>query len=319
MTCSSAAPSPPTTTTSGIFGGGFASVSVLGYTYISDITSQEDRTARISFLDATLILARPVGNTLGAKLYLFSGYYAVFATSGLFALLGALYAFFVLKDSVTKEVVDHKKAKKQGLCEMLKEKNPLTIVRTLFKPRKGLRRKMILWSFFLFFLHNLTDQSTIYLYTRKKFGWNEQDFSTYFSVDTVHGAVRALLVTPLLSKVCFSCTIVPLLLLQVLLVHDPMIGMLGAMSWVTCFAVWGLATKGWMMFVLLPTYNILLSYYLTTLPPYYPCTLLPYSPATLPPSYPYTLIPIVRLPYYPNHPNTTLLVSLALYSSTLLP
>ena len=34
-----------------------------------------------------------------------------------------------------------------------------------------------------------------------------------------------------------------------LLVHDPMIGVLGALSWVTCFAVWSLATEGWMMYL----------------------------------------------------------------------
>jgi hypothetical protein len=28
-----------------------------------------------------------------------------------------------------------------------------------------------------------------------------------------------------------------------------MIGMMGAMSWITCFTVWSLATKGWMLFL----------------------------------------------------------------------
>ena len=31
--------------------------------------------------------------------------------------------------------------------------------------------------------------------------------------------------------------------------HDPMIGMMGALSWVCYFAVTGLATKGWMMYM----------------------------------------------------------------------
>ena len=34
-----------------------------------------------------------------------------------------------------------------------------------------------------------------------------------------------------------------------LLVHDPMVGVLGALSWVTCFALWSLATEGWMMYL----------------------------------------------------------------------
>ena len=36
---------------------------------------------------------------------------------------------------------------------------------------------------------------------------------------------------------------------KVLHVHDPMIGMMGALSWVTSFMVWALATQGWMMYL----------------------------------------------------------------------
>ena len=36
---------------------------------------------------------------------------------------------------------------------------------------------------------------------------------------------------------------------KVLNVHDPMIGMMGALSWVTSFMVWALATQGWMMYM----------------------------------------------------------------------
>ena len=36
---------------------------------------------------------------------------------------------------------------------------------------------------------------------------------------------------------------------KVLNVHDPMIGMMGALSWVTSFMVWALATQGWMMYL----------------------------------------------------------------------
>ena len=215
----------------GLFGGGFASVSMIGYTYVSDVTSHEDRTARISALDAFPVLASPLGNLLGAKLFLYSGYYPVFLTSGLFAVLGALYAATVLKETVPREKV----AARQGLRKMLQEKNPLTILRTLVRPRSGLKRTMVLWSFFLFVVHNMYNKDGLYLYTRKKFNWNEQDFSYFTLADSLHGFTRAVIVTPFLSKV--------------LLVHDPLIGMMGAMSWVTTFTVWALATQGWLMYL----------------------------------------------------------------------
>ena len=98
--------------------------------------------------------------------------------------------------------------------------NRATVVRTLARPRQGFRRRMILWSILTFLVHNLNYKGNLYLFTRKKFGWNEQDFSMYDSIDTIHGFTRALLVTPFLSKVhhmddrfrhedfrCYLCTI----------------------------------------------------------------------------------------------------------------
>ena len=91
-------------------------------------------------------------------------------------------------------------------------------------------------------------------------------------MDTIHGFTRACIVTPFLSKVKsdFSAKNIPnkgkqqqagdlpkqickvLILIsitKVLNVHDPMIGMMGALSWVTSFMVWALATQGWMMYL----------------------------------------------------------------------
>ena len=78
-------------------------------------------------------------------------------------------------------------------------------------------------------------------------------------MDTIHGFTRACIVTPFLSKVCVAKTLdqtlsilnmtTIVIITKVLNVHDPMIGMMGALSWVTSFMVWALATQGWMMYL----------------------------------------------------------------------
>ena len=77
-------------------------------------------------------------------------------------------------------------------------------------------------------------------------------------MDTIHGFTRACIVTPFLSKVrvakklnqTFILTMTTIVIItKVLNVHDPMIGMMGALSWVTSFMVWALATQGWMMYL----------------------------------------------------------------------
>ena len=171
---------------------------MLGYTYIADVTSEEERTARVSVLDAIMMLAKPLGNLIGAKVFLVAGYYPVFALSGLFAFAGALYVMVSLKETLPAQKSDNEKT---TFWEVLRRKNPVTVVRTLARPRQGFRRRMILWSILTFLVHNLNYKGNLYLFTRKKFGWNEQDFSMYDSIDTIHGFTRALLVTPFLSKV----------------------------------------------------------------------------------------------------------------------
>ena len=214
----------------GFFGGGFATVSLLSYSYISDVSSPENIMSRISLLDGLRLLADPAGTYLSGILFHNFGYYVVFTTSGVFALLGALYVIFCLKESITPTKGEH-----HTLCSTLKTKNPLTLVKTVIKPRPGLKRCMVVFSFCLLTIHYLHDKSSLYLYTRKKFGWTEEGYTIYSSVDSFHSFSRAIIVTPFLSKV--------------LKLHDPMIGMMGALSWVCYFAVTGLATQGWMMYM----------------------------------------------------------------------
>ena len=98
---------------------------MLGYTYIADVTSEEERTARVSVLDAIMMLAKPLGNLIGAKVFLVAGYYPVFALSGLFALAGALYVMVSLKETLPAQKSDNEKT---TFWEVLRRKNPVRVV-----------------------------------------------------------------------------------------------------------------------------------------------------------------------------------------------
>ena len=74
----------------------------------------------------------------------------------------------------------------------------------LIKQRTGWKRSMILVSIGLLFVHDLYGKQYTYLYTRKKFGWNEQQYTVFASVESVHGAARAFMVTPFLNKVQYN-------------------------------------------------------------------------------------------------------------------
>ena len=96
-------------------------VATLCNTYISDITSQSDRTSRISLLDAFVMLAMPFGNLIGARLYLHFGYYITFAASGFFAISGALYVALVLKETVVQSSREEKE--RRSICQVPQSQN----------------------------------------------------------------------------------------------------------------------------------------------------------------------------------------------------
>ena len=82
---------------------------------------------------------------------------------------------------------------------------------------------------------------------RNTLKWHSLKCSTFFSFfgDGVGGKGKILLslkVPPINTSIIFFFN-------KVLNVHDPMIGMMGALSWVTSFMVWALATQGWMMYL----------------------------------------------------------------------
>ena len=78
------------------------------YSYMADITNELERTSRLSVLDGTDYISTMLGTFIGAPLFKFFGYYAVFGTSGSFALVGVIYATMVVKESIPGKSSEHK-------------------------------------------------------------------------------------------------------------------------------------------------------------------------------------------------------------------
>ena len=58
--------------------GGFTSFLVGMYGYISDVTGNRARTARIALIDSAVFLGFPVGTIISGPIFAYGGYYAVF-------------------------------------------------------------------------------------------------------------------------------------------------------------------------------------------------------------------------------------------------
>ena len=70
------------------------------FSYMADITNERERTSRLSVLDGTDYISTMLGTFASAPLFSYFGYYVVFGSSGTLALIGFLYAVFIVKESV---------------------------------------------------------------------------------------------------------------------------------------------------------------------------------------------------------------------------
>ena len=82
-----------------LFGGGQAGIFTALYSYMSDITRQENRTSRIAILEVFLMIGFPLGNFLSAKIYLVLGYYGVFGLAAAMDTINLIYSGCFVKET----------------------------------------------------------------------------------------------------------------------------------------------------------------------------------------------------------------------------
>lgn len=78
--------------------GGWVTMFLGVFAYITDITTEEARTFRVGLVNFCMTVGVPVGISLSGILLKMFGYYAIFATTSVMFLLILLYGFFCLKE-----------------------------------------------------------------------------------------------------------------------------------------------------------------------------------------------------------------------------
>ena len=181
--------------------------------YMADITKPDERTSRMAFVDGTDYIFSMIGAAISSVLFFAIGYYGVFGIAAGCALLGLVYGISFMKESLPSE------AKQLETKESFdkKEKSSFSRVwsaltasfKEVAKPRENNRRRMILFLVFNFAFIAIayygTEGSHRYLYTQVKYGWDEADFSLYYSVYRIMYLITLWILIPITSsyfKVC---------------------------------------------------------------------------------------------------------------------
>ncbi|MED5619054.1 TCR/Tet family MFS transporter [Ideonella sp. BN130291] len=195
--------------------------------YVADITPPEQRAKRFGLLGAMFGIGFILGPVMGGLLGSIDLHWPFYA-AGTLALLNWLYGFFVLPESLPKE--------RRQAFEWRKA-NPVGSLKALGQLR-GVGALVVvigLASLAQFILH-----TTWVLYTQLKFGWGPKENGwSLFAVGVMSALVQGVLVGKMLKR--WSAQ---------------RLAVLGLVSSTACYALWGAATEGWMMYAVI-FFNVL--------------------------------------------------------------
>lgn len=194
------------------------------YSYISDVTTSENRTTRLSFADGTDYISTMIGTSSSGPLFKFLGFYFIFGSSAVLSLCAVAYLVCCVRESIprvaaeteTEEIASHQESygalpvvesipTRRSCCHKLPfPSDILASFKTVLKPRAGNARLMIGMLLFNFacyiFAYNGTEGSHRYLFATKKYGWDEQEFTVFLSIYRILYLVTLWLILPILSR-----------------------------------------------------------------------------------------------------------------------
>lgn len=180
--------------------------------YISDVTSKEDRSARITLLDGCYLLTIPIGISLGSFLFhrvVNKSFVVMWALNS--ALLLAAFVFGCLVLNFVSSPKNQKSVKEVSLCEFFKDIFRIGYICKTFKifrkPAPGSltnRRNIVLLIVAMgLYIFQRDEKPYLYMYTQLKFNWGVSEFSFYKTMASVNFAVCMLVGARILTK-CFK-------------------------------------------------------------------------------------------------------------------
>ena len=181
--------------------------------FISDITSQEERTTRFAILDAFTSVGWLIGLPLGTRIKKHFGYITLFATTLGLTIIAFFYTLVFLKDSVHRLTEEQKKGyyKRKAEAEITCGKGvvgkvvklTLSSFKTVFKRREGKTRTWIIMFIVIFILPTFINAGydvVGYLFYRLQYNISTETYGDLISAYFVTNIISQIVVVPFLSK-----------------------------------------------------------------------------------------------------------------------
>ncbi|XP_026494260.1 uncharacterized protein LOC113399360 [Vanessa tameamea] len=180
--------------------GGRVAMTMAVYSYITDITSDSERTFRLGIITAILTLSRPIGLALSGIMTKRFGYYGVFTVACFFYMVGFVYIVIRLKEKTRKKIDNDEP---QTIFSMFSAQDFAATVNVAFKKRQGSRRMQIILVMFAYMFivgPVLGEAQMTYWFTRYKFKFTEIDYSLFLTYSVLVGTIGSFITIYLFSK-----------------------------------------------------------------------------------------------------------------------
>ncbi|XP_034824851.1 lysosomal proton-coupled steroid conjugate and bile acid symporter SLC46A3-like [Maniola hyperantus] len=185
--------------------GGWTTFSMGGFSYISEISSEETRTFRVGLTSLCVTAGGPIGTSFSGILLKYTGYYGVFTTCSLLFCFCIGLGMLCIKHP--EKALDTKEKDKVGFGGFLKSFFDINHVKdtmiVAFKSGPNQRRtKSILVLISVVFIYGpLNGEAMIrYLFTRFRFNWDAVKFSIYNTFNIAIHAIGTVVAISLFSR-----------------------------------------------------------------------------------------------------------------------
>ncbi|KAK4304849.1 hypothetical protein Pmani_023221 [Petrolisthes manimaculis] len=196
-------------------GGAYMCLLSTSTSYISDISTEKSRTARVGTVNSVWYLGGPLGTLMGAVVIKFCGYNVALGVVLVAYVSAIMYVICFIKES-------HGPFAKQSLqprgsikvCPLKKEDVRKTTMikdffnwhrviesfKTAFKKREGNARAVLLAIIFCNMLWRMSRGFFIYMFVRRVLHWEATDYGYWATYRNLMAAVGSLVLVPLLTK-----------------------------------------------------------------------------------------------------------------------
>ncbi|XP_040574056.1 probable peptidoglycan muropeptide transporter SLC46 isoform X1 [Lepeophtheirus salmonis] len=168
-------------------GGGLPLFLAATFSYITDISSVEQRNLRVSLIDGSLFIGLPLGSIFSGMMLKKIGYVGIFSISIAFMATSFIYVLFRINDSRSNLSVETEGS--SGLTSILKE-----TYRAVFKKRPERTASFLLM--ISMFLYVSCNGINVYYYTIVMYQWSEEMYSYFFSVFVFVDGIFSYIVYP---------------------------------------------------------------------------------------------------------------------------